>query len=111
MCLLDAPLAERRAQALMVDPAQLRELLGAVELRELLAARSQLDAVFRFLTADTDGTPDTAAPAVTPDTAARAGTSGTSTSGGTSASADTSGAVNAAGIEEPPVPPPAGAVP
>jgi ATP-dependent Lhr-like helicase len=32
----DAPLAERRAQALLVDPAQLRELLGDVELRELL---------------------------------------------------------------------------
>lgn len=88
-----------------------RAVLTVGELRELLAARSQLDAVFRFLTADTDGTPDTAAPAVTPDTAARAGTSGTSTSGGTSASADTSGAVNAAGIEEPPVPPPAGVVP
>jgi ATP-dependent Lhr-like helicase len=33
----DSPLAERRAQALMVDPAQLRQLLGDVELRELLA--------------------------------------------------------------------------
>lgn len=32
----DAPLAERRAQALTVDPAQLRELLGEAELRELL---------------------------------------------------------------------------
>ncbi len=32
----DAPLAERRAQALAVDPAQLRELLGEAELRELL---------------------------------------------------------------------------
>ncbi|AKF07382.1 DEAD/DEAH box helicase [Sandaracinus amylolyticus] len=32
----DAPLAERRAQALTVDAAQLRELLGGVELRELL---------------------------------------------------------------------------
>src|SRR5205085_1223594 len=32
----DAPLAERRAQALSVDQAQLRELLGDVELRELL---------------------------------------------------------------------------
>jgi len=32
----DAPLAERRAQALLVDPVQLRELLGEVELRELL---------------------------------------------------------------------------
>jgi ATP-dependent helicase Lhr and Lhr-like helicase len=34
----DAPLAERRAQALAVDQAQLRELLGAAELRELLDA-------------------------------------------------------------------------
>jgi ATP-dependent helicase Lhr and Lhr-like helicase len=32
----DAPLAERRAQALRVDPAQLRELLGEAALRELL---------------------------------------------------------------------------
>jgi ATP-dependent Lhr-like helicase len=32
----DAPLAERRAQALSVDAAQLRELLGEAELRELL---------------------------------------------------------------------------
>ena len=32
----DAPLAERRAQALSVDPVQLRELLGETELRELL---------------------------------------------------------------------------
>ncbi|BDI28707.1 hypothetical protein CCAX7_007580 [Capsulimonas corticalis] len=36
----DAPLAERRAQALSVDPSQLRELLGEVELRELLDADS-----------------------------------------------------------------------
>ena len=32
----DAPLAERRAQALAVDHAQLAELLGDAELRELL---------------------------------------------------------------------------
>jgi ATP-dependent Lhr-like helicase len=32
----DTPLAERRAQALSVDQAQLRELLGEAELRELL---------------------------------------------------------------------------
>ncbi len=32
----DAPLAERRAQALAVDQAQLRELLGEAELRELV---------------------------------------------------------------------------
>ncbi len=36
----DAPLAERRAQALSVDQGQLRELLGEAELRELLDARS-----------------------------------------------------------------------
>ena len=35
----DAPLAERRAQALVVDQAQLRELLGEAELRELLDRR------------------------------------------------------------------------
>ncbi len=34
----DAPLAERRAQTLALDHAQLRELLGAAELRELLDA-------------------------------------------------------------------------
>lgn len=34
----DAPLAERRAQALAVDQTQLRELLGQAELRELLDA-------------------------------------------------------------------------
>ncbi len=34
----DAPLAERRAQALSIDQAQLRELLGQIELRELLDA-------------------------------------------------------------------------
>ncbi|HWW83377.1 MAG TPA: DEAD/DEAH box helicase, partial [Vicinamibacterales bacterium] len=34
----DAPLAERRAQALAVDQTQLRELLGDAELRELLDA-------------------------------------------------------------------------
>jgi ATP-dependent helicase Lhr and Lhr-like helicase len=33
---VDAPLAERRAQALTIDHAQLRELLGEGELRELL---------------------------------------------------------------------------
>ncbi len=44
----DAPLAERRAQALAVDQAQLRELLGDAELRELLDADA-LDAVERQL--------------------------------------------------------------
>ena len=36
----DAPLAERRAQALAIDQAQLRELLGEAELRELLDTAS-----------------------------------------------------------------------
>jgi ATP-dependent Lhr-like helicase len=36
----DAPLAERRAQALAIDQSQLRELLGEPELRELLDADS-----------------------------------------------------------------------
>jgi ATP-dependent Lhr-like helicase len=36
----DAPLAERRAQALAIDQSQLRELLGDVELRELLDAEA-----------------------------------------------------------------------
>jgi ATP-dependent Lhr-like helicase len=44
----DAPLAERRAQALAIDQAQLRELLGEAELRELLDADA-VDAVERQL--------------------------------------------------------------
>jgi ATP-dependent Lhr-like helicase len=44
----DAPLAERRAQALSVDQAQLRELLGDAELRELLDADA-LEAIERQL--------------------------------------------------------------
>jgi ATP-dependent Lhr-like helicase len=36
----DAPLAERRAQALAVDQAQLRDLIGDIELRELLDPES-----------------------------------------------------------------------
>src|SRR5439155_2255207 len=40
----DAPLAERRAQALIVDQAQLRELGGDAELRELLDVDS-MDAI------------------------------------------------------------------
>ncbi|MEQ1729084.1 MAG: DEAD/DEAH box helicase, partial [Vicinamibacterales bacterium] len=44
----DAPLAERRAQALAVDQAQLRELMGDAELRELLDADA-VDAVGRQL--------------------------------------------------------------
>jgi len=38
----DAPLAERRAQALVVDQAQLRELVGDAELRELLDLQSMM---------------------------------------------------------------------
>ena len=34
----DAPLAERRAQALSIDQEQLRELMGDADLRELLDA-------------------------------------------------------------------------
>jgi ATP-dependent Lhr-like helicase len=57
----DAPLAERRAQALAVDQAQLRELLGDAELRELLDAEAieaverqlqRLDAKYHARTAD-----------------------------------------------------------
>ena len=44
----DAPLAERRAQALAVDQSQLRELLGDAELRELLDADA-MDAIERQL--------------------------------------------------------------
>src|SRR5438552_4425735 len=44
----DAPLAERRAQALAIDQAQLRELMGDAELRELLDADS-MDQVERQL--------------------------------------------------------------
>jgi ATP-dependent Lhr-like helicase len=40
----DAPLAERRAQALAVDQSQLRELLGDAELRDLLDAGA-IDAI------------------------------------------------------------------
>jgi ATP-dependent helicase Lhr and Lhr-like helicase len=39
----DAPLAERRAQALAIDQAQLRELLGEAELRDLLDADAMAD--------------------------------------------------------------------
>ncbi|HEY2271229.1 MAG TPA: ATP-dependent helicase [Jatrophihabitantaceae bacterium] len=49
----DAPLAERRAQALSLDSALLAELLGATELRELLDADA-LDQVEREITRLTD---------------------------------------------------------
>ena len=47
----DAPLAERRAQALSVDQAQLRELLGDAELRELIdgAALSEVEGQLQHL--------------------------------------------------------------
>ncbi len=47
----DTPLAERRAQALSVDQAQLRELLGDAELRDLIVpeALRQLEADLQFL--------------------------------------------------------------
>jgi ATP-dependent Lhr-like helicase len=50
----DAPLAERRAQALLVDPAQLRELLGEAELRELLdpGALAELELQLQHLEPD-----------------------------------------------------------
>jgi ATP-dependent Lhr-like helicase len=57
----DAPLAERRAQALAVDQSQLRELIGDAELRELLDAAAiedierqlqRLDGKFRVRTVD-----------------------------------------------------------
>ncbi len=49
----DAPLAERRAQALAVDQAQLRELLGESELRELIDrhALGELELVLQGLDA------------------------------------------------------------
>jgi ATP-dependent Lhr-like helicase len=57
----DAPLAERRAQALSIDQTQLRQLVGEAELRELLdadvvaqveAERRQLDPRARVRTVD-----------------------------------------------------------
>jgi ATP-dependent helicase Lhr and Lhr-like helicase len=57
----DAPLAERRAQALAVDQAQLRELVGDAELRELLDVEAmetierqlqRLDPEYRVKSAD-----------------------------------------------------------
>ena len=44
----DAPLAERRAQALSIDQGQLRELLGEAELRELLDADAIADVELQF---------------------------------------------------------------
>jgi ATP-dependent helicase Lhr and Lhr-like helicase len=50
----DAPLAERRAQALSIDQSQLEELLGDTDLRELLdsAALDEVEARLQFLEAD-----------------------------------------------------------
>ena len=49
----DAPLAERRAQALSVDQSQLRDLIGDTELRDLLdeAALDTLEAELQYLPA------------------------------------------------------------
>jgi ATP-dependent helicase Lhr and Lhr-like helicase len=44
----DAPLAERRAQTLALDHAQLRELLGDAELRELLDAAAVEELAFEL---------------------------------------------------------------
>ena len=50
----DAPLAERRAQALSIDQSQLQELLGDTDFRELLdsAALDEVEARLQFLEAD-----------------------------------------------------------
>jgi len=50
----DAPLAERRAQALSIDQSQLEELLGDTDLRELLdgAALDEVEAKLQALEAD-----------------------------------------------------------
>jgi len=50
----DAPLAERRAQALTVDPVRLRELLGDAGLRDLLdpGAVAEVEAQLQCLTED-----------------------------------------------------------
>ena len=50
----DAPLAERRAQALSIDQAQLRELLGEAELRELLDADALADVERQLQNLDPD---------------------------------------------------------
>ncbi len=44
----DAPLAERRAQALAIDQSQLRELLGDAELREILDADAMAEVEFEL---------------------------------------------------------------
>ncbi len=60
----DAPLAERRAQALTVDQAQLRELLGEAELRELLdpdviaEVEAQVQRLSGYRVRDADGVHD-----------------------------------------------------
>jgi len=50
----DAPLAERRAQALAIDQAQLREILGEAELRELLDQRAMEEMEARLQHRDPD---------------------------------------------------------
>jgi ATP-dependent Lhr-like helicase len=86
----DAPLAERRAQALSVDQTQLRELIGDAELRDLLDAGEiaalalqlqhldperkarSIDAVHDMLLAIGDLSADELAARTDPDLAARA---------------------------------------
>jgi len=65
----DAPLAERRAQALTIDHAQLRELLGDDELRKLLDPElvRDHDGLHDLLLAVGDMTPDEASARVSPD--------------------------------------------
>src|SRR6202021_2538296 len=50
----DAPLAERRAQALSIDQSQLEEILGSVDFRELLdrAALDEVESQLQSLDAD-----------------------------------------------------------
>src|SRR5207245_10262886 len=50
----DAPLAERRAQALAIDQSQLQELLGDSDLRELLdqGVIDEVEAQLQFLESD-----------------------------------------------------------
>ena len=54
----DAPLAERKAATLALDHAQLRELLGDAELRELLDADT-VDELASELQCLTNGVPGT----------------------------------------------------
>jgi len=50
----DAPLAERRAQALAIDPSQLEEILGSTDLRELLDREALLEVEQQLQALDPD---------------------------------------------------------